>query len=72
MNKDLQKATINWSYEDSIKTTKFIVEQFKKCSLHIVQELYIAREQLLAPGYRSDLRNSETSAQMSTGYELHI
>ena len=71
MGKELQKVNSNWDYDESVKTTKFLVSEFKKCSLDIVRELYFARENLAAPGYRTDLNSNLTSAQMSAGLELH-
>lgn len=71
MKNALQKNNSNWNYEDSVKTTKFLVTQFKKCSLDIVRELYQARENLAAPGYRSDLRNEVSTSLMKEGFEFH-
>jgi hypothetical protein len=71
MEKNLQKISSNWDYDESVKTTKFLVSQFKKCSLDIVRELYWARENLSAPGYRSDLKIETTSCKMAQGNELH-
>jgi hypothetical protein len=44
-----------WDYEKSVETTKELVASFKKCSLELVKELYVAREALSSPGFRSDL-----------------
>ena len=63
MENNLQNISTNWNYDESVKTTKFLVSEFKKCSLDIVRELYCARENLSTPGYRSDL----TSGKIAVG-----
>ncbi len=53
MSKGLQLVE-PWNYEKSVEITKSLVSTFKKISLHLVKELYSAREALSAQGFRTD------------------
>ncbi len=64
MDKELQKINSNWNYDESVKTTKFLVTQFKNCSLDIVRELYWARESLNSQGVRTTSHNVGTSSHL--------
>ena len=43
-----------WNYEKSVETGKALVLAFRKVSLDLVRELYMAHEALSCQGYRSD------------------
>lgn len=43
-----------WNYEKSVERTKDLVSAFRKVSLDLVRELYVAHEALSCQGYRSD------------------
>jgi hypothetical protein len=69
MEKNLQKVSTDWNYDESVKTTKFLVSQFKKCSLDIVRELYWARETLNSQGVKTTIQKEGTSSQMGISKE---
>ncbi|MGD1818371.1 MAG: hypothetical protein ACPKOI_00620 [Pleomorphochaeta sp.] len=71
MNKELQKVITNWDYDESVSNIKDLVGQFKKCSLGIVKELYIAREKLTNQGFRSDKVINSTSSQMGLSLQIN-
>ena len=71
MSKKLQKVSTNWSYINSVITTKNLVNQFKKCSLALVKELFIAREELSCQGSRDSTKHmSTTLCQMAQSNEF--
>ena len=70
MEKELNNYETNWNYEQSVSSIRELVGQFKKCSLDIVKELYIAREKLTNQGFRSDKINSSTSSQMGLSLQI--
>ncbi len=43
-----------WNYEKSVEAGKALISAFRKVSLDLVRELYVAHEALSCQGYRSD------------------
>ncbi len=69
MENNLQNVSTNWNYDKSVITTKFLVSEFKKCSLEIVRELYFARESLNSQGFKTATQSEGTSSQMGISKE---
>lgn len=71
MRKDL---TTQWTYDSAVNQLKPLVSGWKKKTLEIVRLLYRANQELLNPGYRSDIKKMyrstvTTSGQLSRGCE---
>ncbi len=55
-----------WDYEGSVKAAKKHLAALQKSNLELVRELYIAKKNLLNPGYRSD----RTSGNFARGLQM--
>lgn len=79
MNKEIiileePKIPVKWDYNQSVKKVKILVYKWKNLTEEVLTELFIARDILINPGARTDLKEEETWTQycLEIGSDRHV